>query len=552
MRKIKIYCVNNKITKEYELGTPLIEIGRDMVPEMSVIGVLVNNNLKNMDYEVYKPKTVQFLDTTSIVGMDIYERTLCFVLHVAIQELYPKEKFHIEHAICNGIYCRFANKQIVLDSKQVDTIKQRMKELIVADLPITRDEIPTEQAVDLFAQSGLFDKVDLLKNRGKLYTSVYRLKNEVNYYYNALAPSTGCLDKFDLQDYYQGMLLFLPELENSESVRSFKEQPQKFSVINEFKRWGKILGVTNVSELNALTEQKDIGELIKISEALHEKKISQIADQIHHKRKKIKIILIAGPSSSGKTTFSKRLSIQLKASGLKPVNLSTDNYFVDREQTPRLPNGDYDFETIDAVDLKQFNTDLKNLLEGKEIAVPKFSFEEGKRYYDGDTLSVSKKNVIIIEGIHGLNPRLTAMIEDKVKYKIYISPLTAIVIDRDNRIPGYENRLIRRIIRDYKYRSYSATETINRWENVRMGEEKHIFPFLNEADIMFNSALPYELGVLKQYAEPILRKVTPDCIEYSEAQRLLKFFEFFLPISSEEIPPTSLLREFLGGSSFSY
>lgn len=552
MRKIKIYCVNNKITKEYELGTPLIEIGRDMVPEMSVIGVLVNNNLKNMDYEVYKPKTVQFLDTTSIVGMDIYERTLCFVLHVAIQELYPKEKFHIEHAICNGIYCRFANKQIVLDSKQVDTIKQRMKELIVADLPITRDEIPTEQAVDLFAQSGLFDKVDLLKNRGKLYTSVYRLKNEVNYYYNALAPSTGCLDKFDLQDYYQGMLLFLPELENSERVRSFKEQPQKFSVINEFKRWGKILGVTNVSELNALTEQKDIGELIKISEALHEKKISQIADQIHHKRKKIKIILIAGPSSSGKTTFSKRLSIQLKASGLKPVNLSTDNYFVDREQTPRLPNGDYDFETIDAVDLKQFNTDLKNLLEGKEIAVPKFSFEEGKRHYDGDTLSVSKKNVIIIEGIHGLNPRLTAMIEDKVKYKIYISPLTAIVIDRDNRIPGYENRLIRRIIRDYKYRSYSATETINRWENVRMGEEKHIFPFLNEADIMFNSALPYELGVLKQYAEPILRKVTPDCIEYSEAQRLLKFFEFFLPISSEEIPPTSLLREFLGGSSFSY
>lgn len=552
MKKIKIHCTNNNTTKEYPLATKLTDIGKDMLPEMPIIGVLVNNNLKNMDYEVYKPKDVHFLDTTSIAGMDVYERTLCFVLLVAVQELFPREKFHIEHAICNGIYCRFANKQIVLHTKDIVAIKNKMTELIKANLPIVRDEIPTEEAVELFAHNGLFDKVDLLRDRGKIYTSVYRLRDDVNYYYNALAPSTGCLDTFDLQDYYQGMLLFLPKLENRTEVRQFKEQPQKFAVVSEFKRWGKILGVTNVSELNELTEKKKVGELIKISEALHEKKISQIADQIHHKRKKIKVILIAGPSSSGKTTFSKRLSIQLKACGLKPVNLSTDNYFLDRELTPRLPSGDYDFETIDAVDLKQFNIDLRDLLDGKEVRVPKFSFEEGKRYYDGETLSVSKKNVIIIEGIHGLNPRLTEMVKESSKYKIYISPLTAIVIDRDNRIPGYENRLIRRIIRDYKYRAYSAKETISRWESVRMGEEKHIFPFLNEADIMFNSALPYELGVLKQYAEPILREVTANCIEYSEAQRLLKFFEFFRPISSEEIPPTSLLREFLGGSSFKY
>lgn len=550
MKQISIYCENTQTKKDYPQGTTLIEIAKDAVPEMQVIGVLVNNTLKNMDHEVFKPKTLDFLDASSIIGMDIYERTLSFILYVAARQLYPKEKLKIEHGVCNGIYCRFSNKQIVLDDTQVQALKQRMQEIIDQDLPITREEIPTEEVLELFEERGLADKVSVLRTRGNLYNSVYRLDGEVNYYYNALAPSSASVKIFNLVHHYKGMLLFLPKMSNTNEVMKYTDQPQKFAVVNEFKRWGKILGVTNVGELNDMVVRHEIGDLIKISEALHEKKIAQIADQIYHQRKKLKIILIAGPSSSGKTTFGKRLAIQLRANGLTPVNISTDNYFVDRELTPRDENGDYDFETIDAVDLKQFNSDLKDLLEGREIKLPTFSFEEGKRIYGGKTLAISKKNVIIIEGIHALNPRLTEAITEEMKYKIYISALTSINIDRDNRIPSFENRLIRRIIRDYKYRNYSAQDTISRWKSVRSGEKKHIIPFMSEADIMFNSALPYELGVLKQYAEPILREVCPNCIEYSEAQRLLKFFSFFVPILADEIPPTSLLREFLGGSSF--
>lgn len=552
MKTIEIFCKNNGITKEYPLGTTLIDIAKDMVPKMEVIGVLVNNRLKSMDFEVFKPKTLQFLDASSIVGMDIYERTLSFILYVAARQLYPKEKLQVEHGVHNGIYCRFSNKQIILDEEKVATIKQRMEDIIAQDLPIIREEIPTEEAIELFAEQGLNDKVSILRTRGNLYSSVYRLGGEINYYYNTLAPSTGAVKVFNLTHHYKGMLLFLPQLSNPKEVSPRIEQPQKFIIVNEFKRWGKILGVTDVGSLNETVVNNNIGIFLKICEALHEKKVARIADQIYHKRKKIKLILIAGPSSSGKTTFSKRLSIQLLANGLTPVNLSTDDYFLDREHTPRDENGDYDFETIDAVDLKQFNKDLQDLLDKKEIQVPRFSFEDGKRYYNGQTLSISKKSVVIIEGIHALNPKLTAAIPDHLKYKIYISALASINLDRDNRIPSFENRLIRRIIRDYKYRSYSAKDTINRWKSVRDGENKHIIPFMNEADILFNSALPYELGVLKQYAEPILREVPPNCEEYSEAQRLLKFFSFFVPILADEIPPTSILREFLGGSSFKY
>ncbi len=552
MKKIKITCTNTQTTKEYPQGTTLIEMAKDIVPEMKVIGVLVNNNLKNMDTEIFKSKTLHFLDASNIMGMDIYEQTLSFILYVAVRQLYPKEDLKIEHGVCNGIYCRFANKQTVLDATQILKIKERMQELISQDLPIIRKEIPTNETIKLFKERGLSDKVAILEKRGNLYNSVYHLEGEINYYYNVLAPSTGAISKFDLIHYYKGMLLFLPQVGNLNEIMPFTDQPQKFAVVNEFKRWGKVLGVSNVGELNALTNQDKISDLIKISEALHEKKIAQIADQIHHQRKKVKVILIAGPSSSGKTTFSKRLAIQLRANGLQPVNLSTDDYFVDRELTPRDENGDYDFETIDAVNLQQFNQDLTDLLNEKKIQVPRFDFEKGKQVFDGTTLQFSKKNVIIIEGIHALNPRLTKSVLDKMKYKIYISALTSINIDRDNRIPSFENRLIRRIIRDYRYRNYSAQETINRWESVRKGEKKHIIPYISEADIMFNSALMYELGVLKKFAEPILREVKANCEEYSEAQRLLKFFSFFSPIPSDEIPPTSLLREFLGGSSFHY
>lgn len=553
MKQVKIYCSNNQTEKSFPEGISVMEIAKDMCNDDTFLGVLVNNALKDMGYRVYKNKTIQFLDRSSSIGMDIYERSVSFLLYVAVKQLFPKEKLYIEHVVSNGIYCRFSSKQTVLDNEKVAQIKERMYLLVQKELPIVRQELKVEQVKEIFAEQGLYDKIESLKARGKLYYSVYELDGQINYYYNALAPNTSFLDTFDLKHYYKGMLLFLPKLSKPKVLKEFREQPQKFAVLNEFKRWGKILNVRDVGDLNRLTEQQKVGDLIKISEALHEKKISQIADQIYHRRKKNRIVLIAGPSSSGKTTFSKRLTIQLMANGLRPVIISTDDYFVDRELTPLDENGNYDFETIDAVDLPLFNSDLNKLINGEKVQIPRFSFEKGKREYsENNTLQVSKKNIIIIEGIHALNPRLTSLVDDKLKYKIYISALTYIAIDRDNRIPAYENRLIRRIIRDYKYRGYSAKETIGRWNSVRQGEEKHITPFMNEADIMFNSALLYELGVLKQYAEPILREVTQDCVEYSEAQRLLKFFSFFRNISSYEIPPTSLLREFLGGSSFRY
>lgn len=553
MKQVKIYCCNNQTEKNYPEGVPVMEIAEDMCNGKTYLGVLVNNTLKDMGYRVYKNKTIHFLDRSSLIGMDIYERSVLFLLYVAVKQLFPKEKMHVEHMVSNGVYCRFANKQIVLNDENIAQIKERMQLLVQKKLPIVREELGVKQVKEIFVKQGLHDKIESLNARGKLYYSVYKLDGQVNYYYNALAPNTSFLDSFDLRHYYKGMLLFLPKLNGENILKEFNEQPQKFAVLNEFKRWGKILKVKNVGDLNRLVEQNEIGSLIKISEALHEKKISQIADQIYHKRKKVRIILIAGPSSSGKTTFSKRLSIQLMASGLRPVTISTDDYFVDRELTPLDENGNYDFETIDAVDLPLFNSDLNKLINGEKVQIPRFSFEKGKREYtEENSLQISKKNVIIVEGIHALNPRLTSLIDDEFKYKIYISAFTYIAIDRDNRIPAYENRLLRRIIRDYKYRGYSAKETIGRWYSVREGEEKHIEPFMNEADVMFNSALLYELGVLKQYAEPILREVKEDCVEYSEAQRLLKFFSFFRNIDASEIPPTSLLREFLGGSSFRY
>ncbi len=554
MKKILIHCQNNQVEKEYPIGTSLSDITKDLNVKLKgpIIGVLVNNKLKDLTYEVFNPKTIQFIDNSSTVGMGIYERSLSFLLYAAVKHHYPKAVFKVEHAISNGVYCRVLNKELILTPEDVEKIKERMLELVATDIPIIRKEVETEKAIEIFEKRGLQDKVENLRIRGNLYTSVYYLGDQVNYFYNSLAPSTGLLQTFDLKHYARGMLLMLPKKENPTQIESFVEQPGKFAVLNEFKRWGKILEISDVNDLNRMVINQKVGELIKISEALHEKKVAQIADKIYRMRKKLKLILIAGPSSSGKTTFGKRLAIQLKANGLKPVNLSLDNYFVNRVDTPLDENGEYDFEAVEAIDLKKFNQDLVDLLEGKTVKVPKFSFEKGERFYDGEEMTINRKNILVVEGIHGLNPKLTARIEEEAKFKIYISALTSIAIDKDNRIPGHENRLIRRMIRDYRYRGYSATDTIKRWDSVRRGEDKHILSFLNEADIMFNSALPYELGVLKQYAEPILRQVQRSSPEFSEARRLLKFFSFFIPILADEIPPTSLLREFLGGSTFDY
>lgn len=551
---VDIFFEDLQEKRSYAVGTNLQTILEDTFPLLKgkIMGAMVNNNIKELTYEIYKPKNVKFIDATHPAGRRIYIRSLCFVLYKAICELFPGAEFRIEHSVSNGLYCRLTDKNVFLNPDDVVRIKQRMLEIINADMPIIREEMETEKAIELFEKHKLHEKTSLLRTRGNLYTSVYHLGESIDYFYGFLAPSTGNLQVFDLLPFYQGILLMMPGKQDPQVVESFVSQEKMMKVFSEFKRWGKVLNISNVGDLNRYVTSNNISELIKISEALHEKKIAQIADKIRKKRKRTRLILISGPSSSGKTTFGKRLAIQLKVAGLHPVNLSLDNYFVNREQTPKDELGDYDFEALQALDVQLFNQNLVDLLSGKEVELPKFSFETGSRYYDGEKLKINGKHVLVVEGIHALNPELTPLISTDAKFRIYISALTSISIDGHNRIPSTDNRLIRRIVRDYKYRSYKALDTIKRWPSVRRGEEKNIFPFQEEADAMFNSALPYELGVLKRYAEPILKEVQPNQPEYSEATRLLKFFSFFRPISDEEIPPTSLMREFLGGSAFEY
>ncbi|MCZ4694397.1 nucleoside kinase [Ancylomarina euxinus] len=551
---ICIYIEDLDEKRSYPIGTSLQTILNEIASQlkMNVLGAIVNNKLKELTYEIYKPKNIKFVDYTNPAGRRMYIRSLTFVLYKAVQEVFPNAGFRVEHSVSNGEYCRLTNKNTILTEEGVLQIKARMQSIVEANLPFERNEIETEKAIELFESQGLHEKTKLLRTRGNLYTSVYKIGSVVDYFYGFLLPRTGLLDVFDLQHYHNGMLLLAPNKKDPSVAETRLEQEKMFQIFSEYKRWGKILGISNIGDLNKSIEEHKISELIKIYEAMHEKKISQIADRIRKKWKKIKIILIAGPSSSGKTTFGKRLSIQLKVSGIQPINLSLDNYFVNRELTPLDENGEYDFESIEALDVKLFNENLLELLDGKEIDLPKFSFETGQRYYDGEKLRINGKNVIVIEGIHALNPELTSLISDEVKFKIYISALTSISIDGHNLLHSTDNRLIRRIVRDHKYRNYSALDTIKRWQSVRNGEEKNIFPFQENADVMFNSALPYELGVLKRHVEPILKEVQPNQPEYSEANRLLKFFSFFIPIPDNEIPKNSLMREFLGGSTFEY
>ncbi|MCF8232700.1 MAG: nucleoside kinase [Bacteroidales bacterium] len=553
-QNIEIICENTGSRHLYPIGTTLGEIAEDINLDLkhSVVGALVNNKLKELTYQIYKPKKVKFIDITHDDGMRMYTRSLIFVLFRAVCELYPKSELSVRHPISNGLYCTLEKDNIFLTKLDVDKIKNRMQSLIAEDYPFERKEMLTEEAIELFEKHNLQAKTPLLKTRGYIFTSVYFLNGKVDYYYGHLVPSTGYLKVFDLQSFYNGMLLRLPDQESPNQLRPYVQQKKLLKIFSEFKRWGKILNVKNIGDLNRTVKTGQIDELIKISEALHEKKVGQIADKIRKQRKKLKLILIAGPSSSGKTTFSKRLDIQLKVNGLNPVKISLDNFFVNREDNPIDENGNYDFEALEAIDTELFNQTILDLMEGKEIEMPKFSFEKGRRYYDGEKLSVKKKDLIIVEGIHGLNPELTKKIPEENKYKIYVSALTSISIDGHNLIKTSDNRLVRRMIRDYRYRGYDAAETIARWPSVRRGEEKYIFPFQEQADIMFNSALLYELAILKKHVEPILREIQPNQEEFNTAQRLLKFFSYFRSVSDLEIPPTSIIREFLGGSSFNY
>lgn len=553
---LQIYCKNNNSTREFLEGSSLLDIynGFNLAMPYGPVSAKVNNKVESLDFRVYYNKDIEFLDITSSSGMRTYVRSLFFVLVKAVEELYPQGNISLEHPISKGYFCKLhIDRTIGLDD--VQRIKQKMQEIIAADIPYTRTESHTEEVVRLFEKQGMMDKARLLDTYGQLYSYYYQLGDTVDCYYSSLVPSTGYIRLFDIVKYYDGLLLRIPSRENPTKLEEVVKQEKMLEVFQEYHRWNQILGISTVGDLNVACNHGHATDLINVSEALQEKKIAQIADEITHRNqdgKRVKLVLISGPSSSGKTTFSKRLSIQLMTNGLKPYPISLDDYFVNRNDTPLDENGKHDFESLYAVDLPFFEEQLTTLLNGGEVELPRYNFTTGKREMSGKKLRIDEHMILIIEGIHALNPALTPHIPNENKYKVYVSALTTILLDNHNYIPTTDNRLLRRIIRDYKYRNYSAEETIARWPSVRAGEEKWIFPYQENADAMFNSALLFELAVLKDYVEPVLRKVPNRCPEYSEAHRLLRFLNYFVSVQDKELPPTSLLREFLGGSSFQY
>ncbi|WP_289090204.1 nucleoside kinase [uncultured Bacteroides sp.] len=553
---LQIYCKNNKETREFPEGTSLIDIYRELGLNMPYgpVSAKVNNKVENLNFRVYYNKDVEFLDITSASGMRTYVRSLCFILVKAVDDLYPCGTISLEHPVSKGYFCKLhIDRTIGLDD--VSRIKKRMQEIINEDLPITRYEQRTEDVIKIFQERGMTDKVKLLSTSGKLYSFYYRLGDTLDCYYSSLVPSTGYIKKFDIVKYYDGLLLQIPNKNNPEKIEELIKQEKMLEVFQEHHRWNEILGISTVGDFNIACNEGHAIDLINVSEALQERKIVKIADEIAARQvdeNRVKIILISGPSSSGKTTFSKRLSIQLMTNGLKPYPISLDDYFVNRDNTPLDENGNHDFESLYAVDLPFFKKQLDTLLEGGEVELPKFNFSSGMRESSGIKFRLEDNMILILEGIHALNPELTPNIPVENKYKIYVSALTTILLDKHNYIPTTDNRLLRRIIRDSKYRGSSAESTIARWPSVRAGEEKWIFPYQENADAMFNSALLFELAVIKDHIEPILRKVPNNCPEYSEAHRLLHFLSYFVSIQDTELPPTSLLREFLGGSSFVY
>lgn len=553
---LQIYCKNNNSTREFPEGSSLLDIynGFNLAMPYGPVSAKVNNKVESLDFRVYYNKDIEFLDITSSSGMRTYVRSLFFILVKAVEELYPQGSISLEHPISKGYFCKLhIDRTIGLDD--VQRIKQKMQEIIAADIPYTRTESHTEEVVRLFEKRGMMDKARLLDTYGQLYSYYYQLGDTVDCYYSSLVPSTGYIRLFDIVKYYDGLLLRIPSRENPTKLEEVVKQEKMLEVFQEYHRWNQILGISTVGDLNVACNEGHATDLINVSEALQEKKIAQIADEITHRDqdgKRVKLVLISGPSSSGKTTFSKRLSIQLMTNGLKPYPISLDDYFVNRNDTPLDENGKHDFESLYAVDLPFFEEQLSTLLNGGEVELPRYNFTTGKREMSGKKLRIDEHMILIIEGIHALNPALTPHIPNENKYKVYVSALTTILLDNHNYIPTTDNRLLRRIIRDYKYRNYSAEETIARWPSVREGEEKWIFPYQENADAMFNSGLLFELAVLKDYVEPVLRKVPNRCPEYSEAHRLLRFLNYFVSVQDKELPPTSLLREFLGGSSFQY
>ena len=551
---IRIYCKNTNTYQDFEAGIPLLEIFEAMKIELPhpLAGARVNNISRSLTYPCYSPRDVEFIDISDPSGMRSYVRSLCCILSKAVSDLFPQTKIYFEHPVSKGYYCDL-DISAEVTSEVVENLKKRMQEIIREDLPFESYSGHTREVVDLFHENNMEDKALLLESSGKIYCRYNVLGSHIDYYYGALLPSTRFIYLFDLEKYGTGLLLRVPNMQKPNELQPLVRQDKMMAVFKEFLTYQKAIQMRNVGDLNLANRQEKISDLVKVSEALQERKIAQIADEITQRfQNEVRIVLISGPSSSGKTTFCKRLQIELMVNTLQPISISLDDYYVNRVHTPLEENGEYDFESLYAIDLKTLNNDLKRILTGEEVTLPTYDFTCGERVYKGNSIQLKENSVLVMEGIHALNPLLLPDINPAITYKIYVSALTTISLDDHNWIPTTDNRLLRRIIRDYQFRNYSAKETIARWPSVRRGEEQWIFPYQEEADAMFNSAMIYEFAALRRSAEPILSQVSPIDSEYSEAYRLLKFLNYFQYIDINELPNTSLLREFLGGSSFRY
>lgn len=553
---VQIYCVNNGKTLDFPTGCELLDIYPATGVELPypVISARVNNVTEGLNFKVYNNKDVEFLDVRDPSAMRTYVRSLCFVLYKAVSELFPGSELFLRHPVSNGYYCSLEIGR-PFTVEDVSAIKAKMKEIIAADMPFTRVESQVSEAKRIFQEKGLDDKVKLLETTGKLYTYYYILGDTVDSYYGNLVPSTGYLGVFDIVKYYDGLLLRIPSQENPNKLNDIVKQEKMQEVFREHQRWNHILNMETVGDLNNACQKGYATQIINVAEALQEKKIAHIAEQIYQRSvegRPVKLVLISGPSSSGKTTFSKRLSVQLLTNGIMPYPISLDNYFLPREETPKDEHGDYDYESLYALDLEFFNKQVQAILRGEEVELPYYNFLTGKREFRGQKLKLKDNMLLVMEGNHGLNPDLTPQIPNESKFKIFVSALTTIALDRHNWIPTTDNRLVRRIVRDFNYRGYSAQQTIARWQSVRAGEDKWITPFQEYADVMFNSALWFEFAAFRSHVEPILSMVPQNCREYAEAYRLLRFMKYFYAIRDNEIPHTSLIREFIGGSSFIY
>ncbi|MBQ9185043.1 MAG: nucleoside kinase [Bacteroidales bacterium] len=555
---LQVYCKNTGTSRKYPEGTSLLQMLGDFEFEKPypIVSAKVNNVSQGLKFKVYKSKDIEFVSIKEESGRRVYCRSLCFLLYKAAVDVFPGCKLYMEYPISGGYFFHlYKADDSLLSEEDLATLEKRMKEIVAEDMPFHRYDVQTEKVLKIFRESGYEDKVKLLETNEEVYMDYYKLGDTPDYYYGRLVPSTCYLTVWGVQQYKTGFLLLLPDRHDPAKLCQAIDQPKTFEMFNENLRWNIIMRLNTVGDVNQALRNGQASELIQVAEALQEKKIIQIAEEIDRRYRgenNVRVVLITGPSSSGKTTFCKKLSVQLKACGLRPISVSTDDYFVNREDTPRFPDGSFDFDNFDTVDHAMMQADLMKVLDGQEVAVPEYNFVTGLREYKGKKLKLDEGSILLVEGIHALNPALTAGIDDKNKFKIFINTLTSTALDYHNWIPTSDNRLLRRIVRDYNKGAFTARASISQWPMVRAAEEKWIYPYQENADAMFNSAYLIEFAVLRNHAEPILASVPKNCPEYSEAHRLLKFIHYFSPVSDREIPPTSMLREFLGGSSFTY